>query len=91
MNKKLIGFLLSLLLVLAVLVGVKRNVNAQGEDPEMPPVDQIIVKYKEDANLQQAAQAQDGLDAAAGTHGMAGGTLHGMQGPRLIEDLPECR
>ena len=71
MNKKFIGFLLSLLLVLIVLMGIKSNVNAQGQDPEMPPVDQIIVKYMEDANLQQTAQAQDAsqmqrLSAAAG-------------------------
>jgi subtilisin family serine protease len=67
----MIGFLLSLLLVLAVLVGVKSSANAQEQDPEMPPVDQIIVKYKQDANLQHAAQAQAGsqmqrLNAAAG-------------------------
>ena len=71
MKNKFIGFLLSFLLLLIVLIGVQSKATAQVADPAVPPIDQIIVKYKDDANLQQVAQAQDAsqmqrLNAAAG-------------------------
>jgi serine protease len=49
---------LGLILCLAVLIGGWEQATVQAQDPLVLPVDQIIIKYKDDANLNQAAQAQ---------------------------------
>ncbi len=58
MNKKIIGFVLSLILGLAILIGGGEPATAQADEPLAIPVDQIIIKYKDDANLNQAVQVQ---------------------------------
>lgn len=58
MNKRILGFVLSLILGLVILVGGGESVFAQTEEPLIFPVDQIIIKFKDDANLNQAAQVQ---------------------------------
>ena len=58
MNKRILGFVLSLIFGLVILVSGGESVFAQTEDPLVFPVDQIIIKFKDEANLNQAAQVQ---------------------------------
>ena len=51
MNKKVTLLVLTLILGLAVLLVGGRSATAQTEDPLAFPVDQIIIKYKDEANL----------------------------------------
>jgi serine protease len=57
-NKKISVLVLTLILGLAILMTGSSAATAQPESPLAFPVDQIIVKYKDEANLNQAAQAQ---------------------------------
>ena len=56
--KKILLIVLVFVLGLAVFIGSGKPVTAQSEDPLPFSVDQIIIKYNDGANLNQAEQAQ---------------------------------
>ena len=89
--KKLLSLFVFGLLILALFAGTgHQNVNAQTDasDPH-PPVNQIIVKYRDDAGANLSAQAQMEMDRLSAAAGVGLTYFRPMSGGAHVLRLPE--
>jgi len=91
MKKTIAMVSLTLVMNMVVFILWGKTANAQEEWPSTVPVDQLIIKYKADANLTEAAQAQadSQMERISAAAGMELTYFRPMSGDAHVIRLPE--